>query len=230
MSRYFRRALICGFAATIIGGSAAGTAHGQGLEAAEDAFRTGRYEEAIRIFSSLARRDRSSSAAALGECRALLEVGRYAEVEAAVIRFARDNPGSAELQNVLGEALYRTGDRDGAAVAFERSIRSDASDGLTARLNLAILRYERGERAEAMEEFEGFIDIYNRDERLTSEELTTIGTALRYSGLEDWRRNRDALRVYDEAIAADPGNLEPRIKVGELFLEKYNGAEAAAAF
>jgi tetratricopeptide (TPR) repeat protein len=38
------------------------------------------------------------------------------------------------------------------------------------------------------------------------------------------------LRAYEEAIVRDPRNLEPRIRIGELLLEKYNSAEAAPAF
>jgi tetratricopeptide (TPR) repeat protein len=221
---------LTGLALPLVLGLSTTAARGQGLESAEEAFRTGRYDDAIRMFELLARRDRSSDAAARGECRTLLEVGRHAEAEEAARRYNRDNPGSAELQNMLGAVLHLSGDLDGAAAAFEAAIQGGAGDALNARLNLAILRYERGEHEAALEDFEGFVDVYNREGRLTSEELTTIATALRYLGLEDWRRNRDALRVYDEAIAADPSNPEPRIKVGELFLEKYNGGDAAESF
>ncbi|KPK59170.1 MAG: hypothetical protein AMS21_10130 [Gemmatimonas sp. SG8_38_2] len=200
------------------------------LEAAEAALRTGRYDEAIDIFSDLAQREPASARAARGRSRAYWAVGRYADAERAAQRYIAANAGSSELWNTLGEVLYRRGKRDEAAEAFERALAGRAGDALIARLNLAILRYDRGERAEALREFDGFIDVYNRGRRLSSEELTAVGTAVAYLGAEEWQLYRDALRAYDEAIAADPGNLEPRVRVGELFLDKYNSPDAAQSF
>jgi tetratricopeptide (TPR) repeat protein len=104
------------------------------------------------------------------------------------------------------------------------------SDSLVARLNLAVLQRERGELETAMRGFDYFIDVYNSRTDLTAEELTVTATAARYLGERNFRLAQDALRVYDEAAAADPGDLEPKIRVGELFFEKYQNADAPAAF
>ena len=200
------------------------------LEAAENALRTGRYDEAIALFSDLVRREPASARAARGQARAYSAVGRYADAEQAAQRYGAANAESSELWNTLGEMLNRGGNRDEAAEAFERALVGRAGDALTARLNLAILRYDRGERAGALREFDVFIDVYNRSRGLSSEQLTAVGTAVAYLGAEDWQLYRDALRAYDEAIAADPGNLEPRVRVGELFLDKYNSPDAAESF
>ena len=130
----------------------------------------------------------------------------------------------------MGAVLYLQGKWDKAEEAFESAISGRASDALVARLNLAVLHYDRGERNQAMLEFGEFIDLYNRSRELSSEELTAVATASRYLGAEDPQLYKDALRALDEAIAADPRNLEPRVKVGELFLEKYNATEAYTAF
>ena len=45
-----------------------------------------------------------------------------------------------------------------------------ASDSLTARLNLDVLRFDRGEHAEALRDLDGFIDIYNDRKRLADVE------------------------------------------------------------
>ncbi len=194
------------------------------------AFRTGRYEDAIRQFTDQVRRDPSSALAARGLARALAEVGRYAEAEKAAREYNERNPGSPELLNALGEALERQGKLDEAAEAYDRAIAGGATDALAARLNRAKLLYDRGSTTEAFSEFDRFIDVYNRSRGLSSEELTAVATAVRYLGADDPELYKDALRAYDEAIAADPGNLEPRVLVGELFLEKYQSGEAAAAF
>ena len=196
-------------------------------DAAEDALRAGRYDDAISAFSSLVRREPASASASRGQVQAYSAVGRYDDAVQSARRYIAANPGSADLWNSLGEVLYAVGEIDEAAAAFESAITGRASDALTARLNLAILRYDRGERTEALTDFDGFIDVYNRSRGLTSEQLTAVATAVRYLGAEDWQLYRDALKAYDEAIAADPGNLEPRVLVGELFLGAYNSSDAA---
>lgn len=215
-------ALICGVA---------GAARAQQrVEAAEIALRSGRYEDAISLFSDIAGNEPDNARAARGHVRALVEVGRYEEAEQAARRFIRMNSTSPDLFNSLGQVLYLRGSRDEAAAAFERAVAGGADDAIDARLNRAILHYESGQRAVAMREFDEFIDIYNRNSDLSSEELTAVATAVRYLGKDDPQLFKDALRAYDEAIAADPNNLEPRLLVGELFLKKYNSADAAKAF
>jgi tetratricopeptide (TPR) repeat protein len=208
-------------------------AYAQGTIAdAETALRTGRYDDAISAFRGLVRGDPASARSAQGLISALAEVGRYGEAEEAARRYIDSAPSSPEIWNALGEVLYLVGRIEEAADAFARAMSEGASDSLDARLNLAVLRWKRGEHEEALSEFDGFIDVYNRSggRELTSEELTAVATAVRYLGIDDSDFSRDALRAYDEAIARDPRNLEPRIRVGELLLEKYNSAEAAPAF
>lgn len=101
------------------------------------------------------------------------------------------------------------------------------ADSLTVRLRQAIAQYDRGDRASAMREFTRFIDIYNAAaDRLTSQELVAVATACTYLGIENPQLFRDALKGFDRAIAKDPSNLDARVKLAELFLDKYNGADA----
>ncbi|MEE8521879.1 MAG: tetratricopeptide repeat protein [Gemmatimonadota bacterium] len=198
--------------------------------AAEEALRTGDYEKAVDEYARHVRRAPNSAVAVRGLVAALKAIGEYRQAEKAALRFNADVPSSPELLNPLGEILHLQGKRDEAAAAFARAIALDASDSLTARVNLAELNYERGRRAEAMAEFDRFIDIHNAGSSFSAAELVAIGRALRYLGIDDPRLYKDALRVFDEAIAADPTDPEPRMRVGELFLEKYNSAGAQEAF
>lgn len=184
------------------------------------ALRSGQYDEAITMFSRIMRRQTSSADAARGLVSALIEVGRYEDAQQAAQRFSRDNPNSAELANALGEVLALRGDRAGAEAAFRRASGA-ASDSLLARYNLAVLHYESGAIAGARQEFDRFIDVYNQSEDLTATELRAVAGAVRYLSLHDWELAQDALRAYDEAIAADSGDLEPQVGVAELFLERY---------
>ena len=106
-------------------------------------------------------------------------------------------------------------------------VASAQGDTLTARLEAAIRLHERGNREQAAQEFRRFVAIYNAGaDRLSSRDLVAVARAVTYLGAEDPQMFRDALRAYDRAIAADPNNLDARVRLGELFLDKYNSADA----
>ncbi len=197
-----------------------------------EALRTGRYDAAIAAFQRAATSDSASARAHRGLVQALSEVGRYDDAEAAARR-ATSTPGplARELWNSLGEVLRERGKLAAAESAFTRAVGERSSDSLTAQVNLAVLAYDRGRRDDAMRRFDRFIDIYNsRRGRLTADELTAVGIACRYLGLDEPQLFKDALKAFDEAAAADPSAVEPRLRAGELFLEKYNAADAQTTF
>jgi tetratricopeptide (TPR) repeat protein len=134
-------------------------------------------------------------------------------------------------QNALGVELLGHGKVAAAESAFVRGIAQHAPDSLTAMVNLARLHYDRGERDRAMKEFDRFIDVYNNSAgALTSAELTAVGMACRYLGRDNPELFKDALKAFDRAIMLDGTNIDAKLAVGELFLDKYNSADAQAAF
>lgn len=197
------------------------------LKQAGELERSGKYDEAIAIYRDLSAKEGPTAVPSRrGLLRTLAEVGQYAEAEEAGRRFVAGAAG-VELQNTLGEVLLQRGKTADAEAAFRAAMTAPASDSLTARLNLAVLRYDRGEHAEALEEFDGFIDVYNNRKRsLTSQELMAVGTACQYLGVTNPQLFKDALKAYDEAVARDSTNQEAQLRAVELFLEKYNSADA----
>ena len=160
----------------------------------------------------------------------LLEVGRYQEAEEKARTFAALPDSGVQLANSLGQALERRGKITEAESAYQRAT-TGATDSIVARYNLARLVWNRGRHSEALAQFDRFIDYYNNASgKLTSAELAAVGGALRYLGRRDPQLYRDALKALDEAIAADSSNLAAQVQAGELFLEKYNSADARAAF
>ncbi len=221
-------ALLWAVAASVV---AIGSAHAQDdLVAAQTAYLEGRYDDAIAGFNRLARRQPASSAVTRALVRALVEVGRYDDAQAAARRFVAGNPDSPELWTSLGRVLVLRGARSEARDAFARAVAGRASDALTARLELGLLLYHSGEVAAAMRTFDSFIDVYNRSRNLSSGDLTAVATAVRYLGIANSRLFHDALRAYDEAIAADPDNIDAQLRVGDLFLAKYAGSDAREAY
>lgn len=205
-------------------------AQDESFKEAHAALRRGDYDEAISRFSRLVGRNPGSADAARGLVQALSEVGRYDQAVAAARAFGALNPGSGELKNALGEVLVLRGRLAEAENAFNAAVARSASDSITAELNLALLLERRGNRDSAMRLFDSFVDAYNANPNRSARELTAIATAVRHLGASDWRLYQDALRAYDEAIAADPEDPAPRVLVGELFLEKYNGTDARSSF
>ncbi len=201
-----------------------------GAQTGEDALEAlagGAYDDAIRQLRRLVRGD-APVAIHRALVRALAEVGRYEEAEEAA-RDGRERHGAA-LDNLLGEVLATRGRWREAEASFRAAIAGGADDEATARANLAELELSAGRREEAMRAFDGFIDFYNRARTLSSAELTAVGVAVRRLGTEDSSLLREALRAFDEAVAADPSNPEPHLRTGRLFLDTYRSPDARASY
>ena len=199
------------------------------LDEAHAALREGRYAEAIEGF------EKESTANPTprlyrGWVEALRLTGAYDEALSVIQRFESREPASVALSNVRGEILYETGRIAEAREAFEKAVAGKAEDVLTAELNLAVILHEQGSLDEAIARFDRFIDVYNRSSNLSAEDLTAIAIACKYLGVTDHQLFRDALRALDEAKAKDPSSLNPSIRAGELFLEKYNSPDANQSF
>src|SRR4051812_1583055 len=193
-------------------------------------YTTGQYANAILVLQAMPKNDTAWLAAQPLLVRSLAYIGRYDEAER-VGREAATAPGGKLILNTLGETVLLRGKRAAAESLFNRAIEQKASDSLTAKLNLAVLAFDRGERQKALEAFDKFIDVYNNSApSLSSDDLVAVGLAVRYLGVRDPQLFKDALKAFDAALRLDPANDEARIKLGELFLEKYNHADAQTEF
>ena len=197
-------------------------------EAALAALAGGEYEDAIRQLRRLARGRDATPAVHRALARGLARVGRYDEAEEAA-RDGRARHGVA-LENVLGEVLTERGRHPEAEASFRAAMAGGADDEVTARVNLAELQLRTGRREEAMRAFDGFIDFYNRTRSPSSAELTAVGIAVRHLGVEHSDLLQDALRAFDEAVAADPSNPEPHLRTGQLFLDTYRSPDARESY
>jgi tetratricopeptide (TPR) repeat protein len=196
-----------------------------------DALRTGRYADAIALLSKVTASDSSWVDAQRDLVRAYVLTGKLDDAER-VARRATAAQGGSALWNPLGEVLLMRGQRAGAESAFVRAGATHARDSLTAALNLAVLHYDRGERDRAMKEFDRFIDVYNASAGadLSSDDLVAVATAVEYLGAKDPQLFKDALKAFDRALQVDPTNADAKIKLGQLFLRKYNFADAQSTF
>ena len=190
------------------------------------ALRAGRYDEAVPALRAAAR---DGDAAALsGWVTALRETGDYeGAVEAAENGAERGVRGARAL---LGAALMDVGRIAEARTVLEEGAGEGGAAGAAARVELGILLYRYGDRERARDLFDGFIDYYNTAASLSAAELTAVGRALSHLSRWDYEYAHDALRALDEAVAAGPLDHAARLATAELFLERYDAREAAAAF
>ncbi len=209
---------------------AARPAGAQTLDAARDSIAAGRYAAAIDLLSHVGRNDSAWMEAQRVLARTQALVGRYDDAEQTA-RQASRAPGGAAVLNTLGEVLMARGRRAAADSAFVRADALHAPDSLSARLNLAIARYDDGDRDTALRGFDRFIDVYNTHaDQLTSAQMTAVAIAVERLGETNPELFKDALRAFDRAIALDGDNLEARDALGEMFLAKYNSADAQTTF
>jgi tetratricopeptide (TPR) repeat protein len=200
---------------------------GQTVAEGQAELRSGNYDDAERTFRRVLRDDASSLGARRGLIEVLTTQGEYEEAEG----LALAAPEPVGIANALGEVLLLSGKLDEADRAFRRAIDGGAPDALTAEANLAELLFDRGEIDEATRRFDRFIDIYNdADGRLRAADLVAVGRAVSFLGRTEPALFHDALRAFDEASAADPGWSEPLVRVGSLFLGKYQSSSAQTEF
>ena len=210
------------------------SASAQSVDDATQLLRTGKYDQAAAAFAKVPPTDDDWVSAQRGLVRSLVAVGKYDEAESAARR-ATSSPKGNELWTMLGDVLHARGRNADAEQAYMRARTSRASDSLTAALALAVLHYERGDRDQAMPEFDHFIDVYNKTggSSLSTSDLTAVAIACRYLGATNPQLFKDALKAFDRAIqegGETPEGDDARIALGEMFLEKYNSADAQSTF
>jgi tetratricopeptide (TPR) repeat protein len=95
----------------------------------------------------------------------------------------------------------------------------------------AELALRGGERNEARRLATGLVTKYERDgARWSATDRTAAGRAYVVLSTWDAQAARSALAAFDAAIATDSTLLEPRLRLGELFIDKYNAPDARAMF
>ena len=213
----------CGLALILLAALGGHELSAQSAGEARAAHRVGEYKDAINIYLDVLDEDATIAQARIGLIQALLATGEYEEA----VQVGQRAPNSAAVANSTGEALLRLGRLDEAEAAFSEAAQTGDTWSLTARVNLAELMFDRGRIDEAMQRFDEFIDLYNQaNGRLGPQDLVAVARAVEALGRNNPDLFQDALRALDEAISLDPGWLEPHVRLGNLFLKKYDSPSA----
>jgi len=155
--------------------------------------------------------------------RALTDVGRP---EDAITRTARwrSDPVVAPASAAAFEVMGRLAEADDA---WRVALRGP--DSLRARVERIRLDRDRTGTSAMPARLDSLAaTVEARGGARTASEFHAMAQAARLRGRSDPRRYKDALRHYDRALALEPTQLDVRVDLGELFLEKFNFADARA--
>ncbi|MCG3120259.1 MAG: Beta-barrel assembly-enhancing protease [bacterium] len=193
------------------------------LERGWQFFYRGEYSAAEQAFARAALTPSSHLLALVGQSLALEETGEYDRARSIIQEEQAQSP-AAELANRLGEIALHLGEQTDALRHFTEALRLNTAFR-PAQLNFAILQWHRGERPAARRTLLSFLDFYQTARQLTAADLVMVARACIY--LE---RFKDANRLFGDALKQAPDNWTFYVPWGELFLEKYNVAEARGIF
>ena len=183
---------------------------------------------------------------------ALYEAGRHAEAAAACLALLEAGARDADILNLLGAALFSTGNGDTAVGPLEEAVLI-APTHFAARSNLALLRQQRRDWAAAETHF-GVLALLDPAFRLAQERLGTVRqergdldgavraltravrldprSGLAWFNLASVRMLaglfEEAIAGFRHAIAEDPAGALAHVQLGEMLL-RLGEVEAAAA-
>lgn len=217
----------------LLSGTAALTACAQGDPAtrrteAAAALRRGDLAAGFDQYRRLIRSPAGSVADRRTYLRALVEFGRVQDALAEIA----STPDSLRvaLATVRGEVLRAAGRRAEALAAFRDALAAGADDRIVAQVGVGTLLIETGADREGRAQLEDAVALAAGRSDNTPVADAALAEASRILGAVEPSRFQDALALLDRAIAKDSGFHAARVQLGDLFLAKYNGPEAAALY
>ena len=192
------------------------------LEEANQSFLSGDYQRALLLYRQLAESAPPASLQArLGLLKTLLATGRYRSVEEQALRFLKESSDSCELQLLLGEAYSRRGEFPLARQSLQKARRNENCRN-RAELKLARILEEQGQSPQSRRLL---LELYSRIEAQDGKELGLAAIAL-----QQLQQYRESNRFFRRATQAEPDDLDTQVAWGNLFLEKYDPANASTSF
>ncbi|MFL5618350.1 MAG: tetratricopeptide repeat protein [Gemmatimonadaceae bacterium] len=157
--------------------------------------------------------------------RALVDAGKLDDAIAAA------RAAGPDLASLLGETLVLRGRLVAADSALEDAVARQAPGWRSAAATLAELAERRGDHDDATRRARALTSAYEQSAGgWSSTDRVAAGRAYLLQTRGNPGSVRSALAAFDAAYAADPNNLDARLRAGELFLDKYNAPDAKASF
>ncbi len=184
-------------------------------------YQRGDYEQAIAAAQQELQRPDVRTASVVALLRSLAATGKPLDAIERAGKWRAD-PAVAPA---LAEALELAGRLDAADSAWAFALRG--ADSLRARVERLRLQRARGAADTTIARVETLlVSADAAPGARTASDFHAMAIAARLLGRTDSQRFKDALRLYDRALALEPTRLDARVELGEMFLEKFNGADA----
>ena len=181
----------------------------------------GAYDSVVTVAGAGTAGAPTAPAAAYYLVRALTDRGRpgVAVERVGALRAHVDvAPAVAMAQEALGQL-------DAAAVSWRAAL--PGADSLRARVEDLRLQRARGSDDLVLARLEALVSaVEMRGEPRTASDAHALAIAARLLGRTNPDRFKAALRYYDRALSLDSTRLDARVELGEMFLEKFNFADA----
>ncbi|MCI0717966.1 MAG: tetratricopeptide repeat protein [Acidobacteria bacterium] len=195
---------------------------GASLETAGQAFLHGNYSEALRAYESLAAVPGSSQTESRqGLLRCLLITGQYERAETLAAAYLKESSETPAWHFFLGRSHVLRGKHAEAKSVFEKASKSRSPIGTEAQMQLALLLKSTGDLTQSRQLFSA---VYEQ----ASQGAGQLGLAA--LALQHLERFKEANSLFKQATQQDAKDFETWVAWGNLFLEKYNPAEAASVF
>ncbi|HEX2523593.1 MAG TPA: tetratricopeptide repeat protein, partial [Terriglobia bacterium] len=153
--------------------------------------------------------------------RCLLMTGQYEKVETLATTYLKDPPESGDWHFYLGKTFVLRGKHEEAKSAFGKAARSRSPLAIDAEMQLALLLKNLGDFTQSSELFS---KVYDR----SSSAGDRLGLAAQ--ALHHLERYKESNRLFKQVTEQNARDYETWVAWGNLFLEKYNPAEAASVF
>ena len=186
---------------------------------------TGSYAAASEIFRQADGLDRIDGL--IGASRALVMIGNYLEAENLVAEAIEDGAYADYplLTTQLAEIKRMTGQSRAALEILQQAIEGNAEPPVRSLVQYGSLLKFTGRQGQWQQVLDKVVQRYNAGLVFSSEDVAMVALASWLMG-----NFQDANSLFDEATRANPNNLEAHTLWADLFLEKYNAADAERSY
>ena len=191
----------------------------------EELMLAGSYAAASEIFRQADGLDRIDGL--IGASRALVMMGNYLEAENLVAE-AIEGGAYADfplLSTQLAEIKRMTGQSRAALDILQQAIGGNAEPPVRSLVQYGSLLKFTGQQEQWRQVLDRVVQRYNAGLVFSSEDVAMVALASWLLG-----NFHDANSLFDEATRANPNNLEAHTLWADLFLEKYNAADAERSY
>ena len=212
-------------ASAVIAQDALSTNQDSVLYRGEELMLTGSYAAASEIFRQADGLDRIDGL--IGASRALVMIGNYLEAENLVAEAIEDGAYADYplLTTQLAEIKRMTGQSRAALEILQQAIEGNAEPPVRSLVQYGSLLKFTGRQGQWQQVLDKVVQRYNAGLVFSSEDVAMVALASWLMG-----NFQDANSLFDEATRANPNNLEAHTLWADLFLEKYNAADAERSY